>query len=158
MAREFKIYFNFSQFQKFQKLEKFIDKISFLTKFIDINHIHKLVSINYKSLDNFNEDEWIKDFQKYNNSHINNINTTSQNKTFAEFSGLTKNITIQIEVYKPIALIRTLNDNGSIKTEKIILGNNYMDKTVNVEKDNIEQMSRIFYESYENEGGKNANK
>ena len=158
MAREFKIYFNFSQFQKFQKLEKFIDKISFLTKFIDINHIHKLVSINYKSLDNFNEDEWIKDFQKYNNLHINNINTTSQNKTFAEFSGLTKNINIQIEVYKPISLIRTLNDNGSIKTEKIILGNNYMDKTVNVEKDNIEQMSRIFYESYENEGGKNVNK
>ena len=33
-----------------------------------------------------------------------------------------------------------------------------MDKTVNVEKDNIEQMSRIFYESYENEGGKNVNK
>ena len=40
-AQEYKIYFNFNQFKKFQKMEKYIDKISFLIKFIDINYTKK---------------------------------------------------------------------------------------------------------------------
>ena len=155
MADEFKIYFNFSQFQKFQKLEKFIDKISFLIKFIDINYIHKKVNINYKYLDSFNENEWIKDFEQYNYQYLNTLgNTSSPNlskdfqRIFSEFSGITKNTSIQIEIFRPLSIVRTLNENGSIKTEKNVL-NNSLEKTISVEKDDIREMSKIFYENIE---------
>lgn len=150
-AKEYKIFFNFAQFQKFQKLEKFIDKISFLIKFIDINYIHKSVNIDYKSLDNFNENDWIKDFERYNAHYISSINNKIQKdnqRVFAEFSGMTKNTSIQIEIYRPLALLRTLNENGNIKTEKNVLGNNSMEKAINVGKDDIKGMSLVFYENY----------
>ena len=159
LADEFKIYFNFSQFQKFQKLEKFIDKISFLLKFIDINYIHKKVNINYKYLDNFNENEWIKDFEQYNYQYLNTLNNASGpnaskdfQKIFSEFSGITRNTSIQIEIYRPLSLVRTLNENGTIKTEKNVLNNNKMEKSIYVENDNIKEMARIFYENYEEDG------
>ena len=166
MADEFKIYFNFSQFQKFQKLEKFIDKISFLIKFIDINYIHKKVNINYKYLDSFNENEWIKDFEQYNYQYLNTLgNTSSPNlskdfqRIFSEFSGITKNTSIQIEIFRPLSIVRTLNENGSIKTEKNVLNNNIMEKSIEVENDDIKGMARIFYENYEeNEKNNNGNK
>ena len=166
MADEFKIYFNFSQFQKFQKLEKFIDKISFLIKFIDINYIHKKVNINYKYLDSFNENEWIKDFEQYNYQYLNTLgNTSSSNlskdfqRIFSEFSGITKNTSIQIEIFRPLSIVRTLNENGSIKTEKNVLNNNIMEKSIELENDDIKGMARIFYENYEeNEKNNNGNK
>ena len=163
-AIEFEINFNFSQFQKFQKLEKFIDKISFLMKFINVNYINKTVNIDFKSLDNFDENEWIKDFEQYNSQYLTSANDATNNnnpqketqKIFAEFSGITKNTSIQIEIFRPLSLVRTLNENGFIKTEKNILGNNYIEKTVFVEKDNIKEMAKIFYDNY-GEDGKNIN-
>ena len=153
IAKEYKIYFNFSQFQKFQKLDKFIDKISFLIKFIDINYIHQTVSINYKSLNNFNENEWIKDFERYNSQYLNSLNNIQKDnqKVFTEFSGITKNTSIQIEIYRPLSLFRTLGENGSIKTEKNILGNNSLEKTINIEKEDIKEMSKIFYDNFTEE-------
>ena len=155
-AHEYKIYFNFNQFKKFQKMEKYIDKISFLVKFIDINYVKKSVNIDYKSLDNFNETEWIKDYKQYNSQYLQTLDNRSNNsidyhRTSAEYLGMTKNSVIQIEVYTPISLARILNESGSIKTEKILLNNNYQDKAVNIEKDDILEMSKIFYHSYEEE-------
>lgn len=161
IAKEYKIYFNFSQFQKFQKLDKFIDKISFLIKFIDINYIHQTVSINYKSLNNFNENEWIKDFERYNSQYLNSLNNIQKDnqKVFTEFSGITKNTSIQIEIYRPLSLFRTLGENGSIKTEKNILGNNSLEKTINIEKEDVKEMSKIFYDNFtEEEKNPNTNK
>ena len=159
-AQEFKIYFNFAQFLKFQKLEKFIDKISFLIKYIDINYLHKKVSMNYKALDNFDENEWIKDYKQYNIHYLNTISTESKKEkpqTFAEFSGMTKTISIQIEIYHPLCLVRTLSDNGFIKTEKNILNNDNMTKTLMAEKDDIIDLSRIFYDNYGEEIIRNNN-
>ena len=157
MAQEFKIYFNFAQFQKFQKLEKFIDKISFLIKFVDINYLNKAVNINYKELDDFCENEWLKDFEQYNVQYLNKLNAPVKDnqRAFAEFSGMTKSSFIQIEIYRPISLVRTLDEIGSIKTQKNILGNENMDKTINVEKDDIKTMTRIFYDNYGEEKAKN---
>jgi hypothetical protein len=159
-AQEFKIYFNFAQFIKFQKLENFIDKVSFLIKFIDINYHQKKVSMNYKSLDSFNENEWIKDFKQYNINYLNTAGNSPQketHQTFAEFSGMSKNTSIQIEIYHPISLVRTLSDNGHIKTEKNILSSDNMTKTLLVEKDDIKDLSRIFYDNYGEEKSNNIN-
>ena len=55
--------------------------------------------------------------------------------------------------------MRTLNENGSIKTEKNVLNNNKMEKSIEVEHDDIKGMARIFYENYEeNEKNNNGNK
>ena len=158
-ANEYKIYFNFNQFQKFQKMEKYIDKVSFLIKFIDINHVKKIVTIDYKRLDNFDENEWIKDFNKYNTHYLQTIESKTTNmldyrRTTAEYSGMTKNSLIQIEIYTPISLARTLNDSGNIKTDKTFFNNNYLDQANCVEKDNILELSKIFYNSYEEEQNK----
>ena len=155
-AQEYKIYFNFNQFKKFQKMEKYIDKISFLIKFIDINYTKKSVTIDYKSLDNFNETEWIKDYKQYNSQYLKTLENKSTNsidyhRTSAEYLGMTKNSVIQIEIYTPISLARILNESGSIKTEKILLNNNYQEKAILIEKDDILEMSKIFYNCYEDE-------
>ena len=160
-ANEFKIYFNFSQFAKFQKMEPFIDKISFLIKFIDINYIKKSVYIDYKSLDCFDVNEWIKDYNKYNSLYLKTMDNKAStmadfHRTSAEYLGMVKNSLIQIEIYTPISLARTINDVGAIKTDKIFMNNNYQDKIVNIEKDDILGLSKIFYDSYEEGQNKKA--
>jgi hypothetical protein len=160
-ANEYKIYFNFSQLQKFQKMEKYVDKISFLIKFIDINYKKKSVSMNYKSLDHFDENKWIKEFNQYNTQYLNTLENKSNSsndvhRMAAEYLGMTKNSIIQIEIYTPISLARTLSEIGLIKTDKILMSNYYQDKAVDVEKDNILEMSKIFYDSYEEEQNKKA--
>ena len=116
--------------------------------------------MNYKALDNFDENEWIKDYKRYNIHYLNTISNESKkeiHQTFAEFSGMSKNISIQIEIYHPLCLIRTLNDMGFIKTEKNILSNDNMSKTLSVEKDDIVNLSRIFYDNYGEEIIRNNN-
>ena len=160
-ANEYKIYFNFNQFQKFQKMEKYIDKISFLIKFIDINYVKKSVTIDYKSLDNFDENKWIKDYNQYNTQYITSLENKGNNlpdyhRMTAEYLGLTKNSVIQIEIYTPLSLARTLSEICLIKTDKIFMNNNYQDKAIDVEKDNILEMSKIFYDCYEEEQSKKS--
>ena len=160
-ANEYKIYFNFNQFQKFQKMEKYIDKISFLIKFVDIDYIQKSVTIDYKSLDNFDENKWIKDFNKYNTQYLETESSKQNNgleyrRMTAEYLGMTKNSIIQIEIYTPISLARTLSEIGLIKTDKIFMTNNYQDKFIDIKKDNIIDISKIFYDSYEEEQNKKA--
>ena len=155
-AHEFKIYFNFNQFIQFQNMENYIDKISFLIKFIDINYIKKSVSFDYKSLDNFDEKEWIKDYIRYNNQYLmqtenkNNLNN-DYHRTYAEYLGMSKNSVIQIEIYTPIILARIMDEVGNIKDEKVLFNNNYQDQLVHIKKDDILEMSRIFYNCYEEE-------
>ena len=155
-AHEYKIYFNFSQFQKFQKMERYIDKISFLIKFININHLKKIVTMDYKALDSFDEDEWIRDFNTYNVGYLktmdNGVNSSFEyRRTSAEYVGMVKNSVIQVEIYTPLSLARILNEACSIKTEKVFLNNNYQDDIMSVQKDNILDLSKIFYDCYEEE-------
>ena len=155
-AHEYKIYFNFSQLQKFQKMERYIDKISFLIKFININHLKKKVTMDYKALDSFDEDEWIKDFNKYNVNYLETVDSVTNGtfeyrRTSAEYAGMVKNSVIQVEIYTPLSLARILNESGVIKTEKVFLNNNYQDDIMCVEKDNILHLSKIFYDCYEEE-------
>ena len=160
-ANEYKIYFNFNQFQKFQKMEKYIDKISFLIKFIDINYVKKSVTIDYKSLDNFDENKWIKDYNQYNTQYITSLenkvnNLPDYHRMAAEYLGMTKNSVIQIEIYTPLSLARTLSEICLIKTDKIFMNNNFQDKAIDIEKDNILEMSKIFYDCYEEEQSKKS--
>ena len=153
-AKEYKIYFNFNQYQKFQKMEKYIDKISFLIKFIHIDYIKQKVTIDYKSLDDFDENKWIKEYNLYNLNILETMENEykiDKHRTSAEYLGMTKNTIIQIEILTPLSLARILGESGSIRTEKAILNNNYQNNLMKVAKDNILQLSKIFYACYEEE-------
>jgi hypothetical protein len=153
-AQEYKIYFNFNQHQKFQKMEKYIDKISFLIKFIHIDYIKQKVTIDYKSLDDFDENKWIKEYNLYNLKFLKTMENEykiDKHRTSAEYLGMTKNTIIQIEILTPLSLARILGESGSIRTEKAILNNNYQNNLMKVAKDNILQLSKIFYSCYEEE-------
>ena len=68
-----KIHFNYKQFNKFKFIEKYMDKISFLIKFLDINYETNTVKFNYDSLNIFNEKLWILQLEKYNINPKNNL-------------------------------------------------------------------------------------
>ena len=153
-AQEYKIYFNFNQHLKFQKMEKYIDKISFLIKYIHIDYFKQKVTMDYKSLDDFDENKWIKEYNLYNMNFmktVENENKIDKNRTYAEYLGMIKNSIIQIEILTPLSLARILGESGSIRTEKAILNNNYQNNLMKVEKDDILQLSKIFYTCYEEE-------
>ena len=153
-AQEYKIYFNFNQHLKFQRMEKYIDKISFLIKFIHIDYIKQRVTMNYKSLDEFDENKWIKEYNQYNMNFlktVENENKIDRHRVYAEYLGMIKNSIIQIEILTPLSLARILGESGSIRTEKAILNNNHQNNLINIDKDNILQLSEIFYTSYEEE-------
>ena len=155
-ANEYKIHFNYNQFEKIQKMEKYIDKISFFIKFINIDELKKTVTIDYESLDIFDEKKWIKNFNKYNTHYLKTLenksnNTTENKKLSIEFPGALKNSLIQIEIFNPILLAKIFSESGIISNEKKILNDNYQNKLINVEKDNILELSKIFYNSIEKE-------
>ena len=155
-ANEYRIHFNYNQYQKIQKMEKYIDKISFLIKFINIDEIKKIVSIDYKSLDNFDENKWIKNFNKYNTNYLEtmantNYATYSKQKTIVESQGIIKNSVIQIEIFNPILSVKMFSESGIISNEKKPLNNNYQEKIIKIEKDNILELSKLFYDCFEKE-------
>ena len=153
-AKEYKIYFNFNQHQKFQKMEKYIDKISFLIKFIHIDYIKQKVTMDYKSLNEFDENNWIKEYTQYNINSLKTLdieNKIDKHRTSAEYLGMTKNSIIQIEILTPISLARILGESGHIRTEKAILNNIHQNNLMMLEKDNILKLSKIFYTCYEEE-------
>ena len=63
-ANEYSINFNYYQFNKFKTIEKYMNKISFIIKFLDINYENSTVKFDYDSLNSFNEKSWINQLKK----------------------------------------------------------------------------------------------
>ena len=155
-GKEFKVYFNFNQLKKFIKMEKHIDRISFLIKFIDFDFNKKNLSFNYKALDEFDEKNWIKNFKEYikkNNSFVynNKFYNVFENRISAEYLGIFKNFIIQIDIFTPISLIRNVNELGYISTDKILLKSEQQNKIIPIKNDNIAKLIKIFYDSFADE-------
>ena len=81
-ANEYVIHFNYKQFSKFKYIEKYMNKITFLIKFIDVNYEKSTIRFDYESLNLFNEKDWISQLERYNcnlslkiDSNISNIIT-----------------------------------------------------------------------------------
>ena len=158
-SNDYRLHFNYNQFQKIQKMENYIDKISFLIKFINIDDTKKVASFDYKSLDNFDEKKWIKNFNKYNTNYLKTISSkniidSENKKSILELSSILKNNVIQIEIFNPILSVKMLSETGIISNAKILLNNNYLDNIISIDKDNILELSNNFYECFE-KGEKN---
>ena len=54
-ANEYIIHFNYKQFNKFKFMEKYMNKITFLIKFIDVNYENSTIKFDYDSLNLFKE-------------------------------------------------------------------------------------------------------
>ena len=103
------IHFNFKQIKKILKIEKFIDKINFLMKFIEFDFEWDKINFNYDKLNSFDENNWIKNIKKFcGKNYFNNYeNKTIQNN---QIKYNFNNIKIKIEIKNPILTIEKNND------------------------------------------------
>jgi hypothetical protein len=109
------IHFNFDQMIKFFKIEKYLNKVLFFIKFLDIYYEDNTVNYNYEELDNFNVENWVNDVKKFNIGEYFNENEEKNDKKEIEFLGNTPNIRIKIEI-KESRVITTEIEHG--KDEK----------------------------------------
>ena len=103
------IHFNFYQMQKFVKIEKYLNKVLFFIKFLDICYEDNTISYNYEELDNFEVEKWVKDVQKFNIGGYFNESEEKNEKKELEFLGNTPNIIIKIEIKEPRIITRQLS-------------------------------------------------
>ena len=135
ILNQYKIYFDYSHFTKFKSMEKYMEKTSFLIKFLDISYENCTIKFDYESLNAFDEKEWLYELEKYNSKfkkeltqkNINVIKDESKmgvplvinTKNKAEFAGAMKGTTITIDIREPILLLRCFDKNGAIHTRRI---------------------------------------
>ena len=99
ISNEYEINFNYKQFSKFKFIEKYMNKITFLIKFLNINYEKSLVEFDYDSLNNFNEKAWLFQLEKYNINY--NLNSSFKNESLTERpKSETNNIKINIKPKK----------------------------------------------------------
>ena len=159
IANEYVIHFNYSHFNKFKQMEKYMPKISFLMKFIDISYENKTIHFDYETLNNFNEKKWMSDVGKYNMNYVNlpkiNSNNENVNKLKTEFPGDVKGTSISIEIKPPIILKRKINEGGDIETRKLRLTNDDEKKISEVRIGDSVNLCKNIYEIAENLDGGN---
>ena len=181
ISNQFNIHFNYSHFNKFEAIEKYMKKTSFLLKFIDINYENCTINFDYDSLNAFDEKKWIKEVQKYNirlyNKDEGNNNkdetkagsNSNINKNKAEYSGSIKGTSIVIDIKLPVVLLKSTDNIGLLNTKrfaifdedakKLIL-NNKSDEIVNLSKNiydiSIEHLKKEIEEE-KNKAGRNDN-
>ena len=161
-ANEFTIFFNFNQFKKFEAIEKYVDKVSFLIKFLDINYANKGVSMNYLGVDDFDEEKWIEDHNHFNAQYLESLESKKENenigdkqyRTSAEYLGINKNTLIQIEINPPTLLASVVISTGSIINSKIDLNNNFQENIKNTKKDDILELSKVYLNCYQEDQNK----
>ena len=115
------IHFNYKQSNKFKFIEKYMNKITFLIKFIDVNYDSCTIKFDYDALNSFNEKAWIMQLEKYN-----------FNLRFNTDGDIDKVHTPNIKQEKKINLIskkkiknkNTKKNSPKKEKEKIVLNNN----------------------------------
>ena len=111
--REYHIYFSFSHLIKLIQIEKYINKFCFLLKFIDINKNEKTISFNYKKLDEFDVNQWIKNIENTNENYFEK-KIQSIEKLTKEYDLL--DYKLKIELRKPI--INVIKNENNIQSSK----------------------------------------
>ena len=107
------IHFNFKQIKKILKIEKFIDKINFLMKFIEFDFEWDKINFNYEKLNSFDEKNWLKNIKKFCGKNYFNFNENiNENKTIQnnQIKYNINNIKIKIEIKNPILTIEKNNN------------------------------------------------
>ena len=135
------IHFNFSQMIKFIQIKKYLNRVLFFIKFLDIFYEDNIVSYNYEELDDFDLENWVNDVQKFNLGGYFNLNEENNEKKEFEFLGNKPNIKIKIELNEPKILLRQF-DYG--REEKKCYNVNNDIQIELIKEDNFIKWSNIF--------------
>ena len=111
---KYKVNFNFYQIKKFVKIEKYLNKILFFIKFLNISSNGKSVSYDYEKLNEFNVELWVKDIKKFNLGGYFKEKIGKSDKQIIEFDGGSSFIKIQIELKEAEIILKNLDDGKDI--------------------------------------------
>ena len=108
---QYKVHFNFYQMSKFVQIEKYLNKVLFFIKFLNITSEENNVSYYYGKLNEFNVENWVNDVKKFNLGGHFKKKKKKNEKTIIEFEGPSSNIKIKIELNQSIIILKNI-DNG----------------------------------------------
>ena len=155
IANNYKIHLNFYQYRKFLIIEKYVDKISFLIKFLNISYKSKTITFDYEALNNFDENKWIRNLKKYNKNYLNILTEqqkikenkglleTKNIKNFAEFVGNETGTFIRVELISPTICIKTINEQGWMLNELYITSENTDKDIFKLKEKSVEKLVNV---------------
>ena len=156
ISNQYTIHFNYSHFNKFDSMEKYMKKTSFLLKFLDINYENLSIDFDYESLNTFDEKNWIKENEKYNyildnkpiedNTNKEEEKTLNVNKNRAEYAGSLKGTSIIIDIKQPIILLKSIDKNGNLFTKRFAIFYEEEKKLIFNRNDEVIDLSKNIYE------------
>jgi len=117
---QYKVYFNFYQMTKFVKIEKYLNKILFFIKFLNISSNGSIVSYDYEKINEFNVELWVKDIKKFNLGGYFKETIGKSDKPIIEFEGGLPFIKIQIELKDAEIILKNLDDGKDILRNYIV--------------------------------------
>ena len=117
---KYKVNFNFNQMTKFVEIEKYLNKILFFIKFLNISSNGKSVSYDYEKLNEFKVELWVKDIKKFNLGGYFKEKIGKSDKQIIEFDGGSSFIKIQIELKEAEIILKNLNDGKDILRNYIV--------------------------------------
>ena len=156
ISNQYTIHFNYSHFNKFDSMEKYMKKTSFLLKFLDINYENYSIDFDYESLNTFDEKNWIKENEKYNyildkkaiedNTNKDEEKTLDVNKNRAEYAGSLKGTSIIIDIKQPIILLKDIDKNGNLFTKRFAIFYEEEKKLILNRNDEVLDLSKNIFE------------
>ena len=157
-TNQYNIHFNYSHFKKFESMEKYMKKTSFLLKFIDVNYDNSTIDFDYESLNAFDEKKWMKELEKYNsNLELKSENIVNKDelkmgialistKNLVEYAGSKKGTTISIDIKLPIIYLKSIDRIGNLQTQRFAIFEEDFQKLLLSKNNDIVNLSKNIYE------------
>ena len=157
-TNQYNIHFNYSHFKKFESMEKYMKKTSFLLKFIDVNYDSSTIDFDYESLNAFDEKKWTKELEKYNsNLEIKTENIVNKEelkmgialistKNLVEYAGSKKGTTISIDIKLPIIYLKSIDRIGNLQTQRFAIFEEDFQKLLLNKNNDVVNLSKNIYE------------
>ena len=157
-TNQYNIHFNYSHFKKFESMEKYMKKTSFLLKFIDVNYENCTIDFDYESLNAFDEKKWMKELEKYNiNLEIKSENIVNKDelkmgialistKNLVEYAGSKIGTTISIDIKLPIIFLKSIDKIGNLQTKRFAIFEEDFPKLLLSKNNDVVNLSKNIYE------------
>jgi len=117
LQNNYKIFFSFIQYLKLYEIAKYSNKISFLSKFLEIDSEKHTLNFKFKDYDEFDVNLWMENMKKFSGSSLKN-NSNINEELSSEIYMCNKKV--KIEYKKPLwSIIKLENEKEIIKTWEI---------------------------------------
>jgi len=117
LEHHYKIFFSFFQYLKLYEIAKYSNKISFLSKFLEIDSEKHALNFKFKDYDEFDVNLWMENIKKFSGSSLKNNNNINE-ELYSEIDMCNKKV--KIEYKKPLwSIIKLENEKEIIKTWEI---------------------------------------